>query len=279
MAIAGWLQVVLLFLLVLACTSPLGAYLFRIFSGERTWLSPILLPVEKLIYRVCRIDPARDMSWKTYAFATVAFSVIGFAYMYALLRTQAWLPLNPQHLGNLAPALAWNTAISFLTNTNWQFYSGESTMSYLTQMVGLAWHNFVSAGVGIAVAVAVIRGFVRTDGKALGNFWVDLTRSVLYVLLPISLAGAFVLLWQGVPQNFAAYADVHTIDGAVQSVTGGPMASQEMIKELGTNGGGFVNANSASPNENPHPVLQPDRDVRHPVDSGCAHLALRALRT
>ena len=254
MTLAGWLQIVLLFLLVLAATSPLGSYLYRIFNGERTWLSPVLLPIENGIYRVCRINASRDMQWKSYAFAVVAFSLVGFVYLYALLRTQAWLPLNPQHFGNLAPDLAWNTAVSFLTNTNWQFYSGESTMSYLSQMVGLAWHNFVSAGVGIAVAVAVIRGFVRTDGKGIGNFWVDLTRTMLYVLLPISIVGAFILMWQGIPQNFAAYTDVHSIDGAVQTITGGPMASQEIIKELGTNGGGFVNANSAAPNENPTPL-------------------------
>jgi K+-transporting ATPase ATPase A chain len=169
------------------------------------------------------------------------------------MRTQAWLPLNPQGFGNVAPDLAFNTAISFLTNTNWQFYSGESTLSYLTQMAGLAWHMFVSAGAGIAIAVAVIRGFVRTDGKALGNFWVDMTRAVLYVLVPISAIGALVLIFQGVPQNFAPYLNVKNAEGFTQAITGGPMASLEAIKELGTNGGGFVGANSISPNENPTP--------------------------
>jgi len=255
MVLTGWLQVVLLFLLVLACTAPLGAYLYRVFTGGRTWLTPVIRPIEYGIYRVCRIDPDAEMSWKTYAFAIVGFSVVGFAYLYFLLRTQAFLPLNPQHFGNLAPDLAWNTAVSFLTNTNWQFYSGESTMSYLSQMAGLAWHNFVSAAMGIAVAVAVIRGFTRKDGvRLLGNFWVDLTRTVFYVLLPISIIGALFYMQQGMPQNFAAYTDVHTLDGAVQTVTNGPMASQEIIKNLGTNGGGFVNANSASPNENPTPL-------------------------
>lgn len=255
MTVVGWLQVALLFALVLACTAPLGAYLYRVFTGERTWLTPVIRPLEYAIYRVCRINPEANMSWKTYAFSIVGFSVVGFAYLYVLLRTQAYLPLNPQHFGNLAPDLAWNTAVSFLTNTNWQFYSGESTMSYLSQMAGLAWHNFVSAAMGIAVAVAVIRGFTRTDGvRALGNFWVDLTRTTFYVLVPISIVGALFFVSQGMPQNFSPYVDVHTLDGAVQTITNGPMASQEIIKELGTNGGGFVNANSASPNENPNPL-------------------------
>jgi len=255
MTLVGWLQVALLFLLVLACTAPLGAYLYRIYTGGRTWLTPVIGPIENGIYRVCRIDPDADMSWQGYAFAVMGFSIVGFAYLYVLLRTQAFLPLNPQGFGNLAPDLAWNTTVSFLTNTNWQFYSGESTMSYLSQMAGLAWHNFVSAAMGIAVAVAVIRGFTRKDGvRRLGNFWVDLTRTVFYVLLPISIIGALFYMQQGMPQNFAPYVNVHTLDGATQAVTNGPMASQEIIKNLGTNGGGFVNANSASPNENPTPL-------------------------
>jgi K+-transporting ATPase ATPase A chain len=186
--------------------------------------------------------------------AVLAFGVVGLIYLYVLLRTQAWLPFNPQHFPNLSADNAWNASVSFLTNTNWQFYSGESTMSYFTQMAGLAWHNFVSAATGIAVAIAVVRGIARTDKKTLGNFWVDLTRATLYVLVPISLVGALVLVWQGVPQNFHAYHDVASLEGFKQSITGGPMASQEIIKELGTNGGGFVNANSASPNENPTPL-------------------------
>jgi len=253
MTIVGWLQATLFFVAVLACVRPLGAFMHRVFAGERVFLSPVFAPVESAIYRVCRIDPAREMGWRTYALAMLGFSVVGFAYLYVLLRTQAWLPFNPQHFGNFAPDLAWNTAVSFLTNTNWQFYSGESSMSYLSQMAGLAWHNFVSAAVGLALAIAVIRGIVRTDRKTLGNFWVDLTRSLLYILLPISIIGALVLLWQGIPQNFAAYMDIHTLEGVTQTLTGGPMASQEIIKELGTNGGGFVGANSISPNENPTP--------------------------
>jgi K+-transporting ATPase ATPase A chain len=193
------------------------------------------------------------MTWSAYALALLAFSIVGFAFLYVLLRTQQWLPFNPQHFPNMAPDVAWNTAISFLTNTNWQFYSGESTLSYLSQMAGLAWHNFVSAAAGIAIVIAVIRGVVRSSATTLGNFWVDLTRATLYVLLPIAFVAAIVLAWQGVPQNFNAYTTIHTLEGASQTITGGPMASQEVIKLLGTNGGGFVNANSAAPNENPNP--------------------------
>ena len=251
MTIYGWLQAGLFFALILALTKPLGIYMARVFSGERTWVSPVFAPVERAFYRICRIDPAREMTASGYLFAIFAFSAIGLIYLYVLLRTQKWLPFNPQGFDNLAPDLAWNTAVSFTTNTNWQFYSGESTMSYLSQMAGLAWHNFVSAAAGIAVAVAVIRGVARTDGKGLGNFWVDLTRALLYVLLPISVIGGLVLVWQGVPQNFHSYLDVSSLEGFKQSLTNGAMASQEIIKELGTNGGGFVNANSASPNENP----------------------------
>ena len=184
----------------------------------------------------------------------LAFSLVGLAYLYVLLRTQAWLPFNPAHAPNMSPDLAWNTAVSFTTNTNWQFYSGESAMSYLSQMAGLAWHNFVSAAVGIAIAIAVVRGLVRTSVKTLGNFWVDLVRASLYVLLPISIVVGLFLVWQGVPQNFNAYRAVTSLEGTTQSITGGPMASQEVIKELGTNGGGFVNANSSAPNENPNPL-------------------------
>jgi K+-transporting ATPase ATPase A chain len=251
MTLIGWLQAILLFALVWLCVKPLGGYMATVFEGGRTWMTPVVGPIERALYRICRIDPAREMSWKGYAFAVLAFSLVGFAYLYALLRTQAFLPLNPQHFGNLAPDLAWNTAVSFMTNTNWQFYSGESTMSYLSQMAGLAWHMFVSAGTGIAIAIAMIRGVARVNATTLGNFWVDLTRSILYVLLPISLIGALFLAWQGVPQNFHDYTTVKTLEGAAQSIPQGPMASMESIKELGTNGGGFVNANSAAPWENP----------------------------
>jgi K+-transporting ATPase ATPase A chain len=249
----GWLQAVVYFLIILALTKPIGLYMARVFSGERTWLTPVLAPVEHGVYRVCRIDSKREMSALGYIFALLAFSAVGLAYLYVLLRTQKWLPLNPQGFDNLTPDNAWNAAVSFLTNTNWQFYSGESTMSYLSQMAGLAWHNFVSAAAGIAGAMAVIRGVSRTDLKAVGNFWVDMTRSLLYVLLPICLVGGLLLVSQGIPQNFSAYTNVTSLEGTQQAITGGPMASQEIIKELGTNGGGFVNANSASPNENPTP--------------------------
>ena len=253
MTALGWLQAIVFFGLVLALTRPLGAYMARVFAGERTWLTPVMGPVEGLIFRACGVHPEREMTAAGYLFATLAFSIVGLLYLYVLLRTQKWLPLNPQAFDNLSPDNAWNVAVSFTTNTNWQFYSGESTMSYLSQMAGLTWHNFLSAAVGIAIAIAVIRGVCRTDRSTVGNFWVDLTRSILYVLLPVSFACALVLCWQGVPQSFHSYQDVTTLEGAKQTITAGPMASQEVIKELGTNGGGFVNANSASPNENPTP--------------------------
>jgi K+-transporting ATPase ATPase A chain len=250
----GWLQALVFFALVLLVTKPVGLYMARIFEGERTRLTPVFAPIERTIYRIARIDPATGMSAPAYLFSALAFSLVGFLYLYLLLRTQQWLPFNPQHFPNLTADNAFNVAASFMTNTNWQFYSGESTMSYLSQMAGLAWHNFVSAGAGIAIAIAVIRGVTRSNVKTLGNFWVDLTRATLYVLLPISIVGMLFLVSQGVPQNFHAYQDVVSIEGFRQAVTGGPMASQEVIKELGTNGGGFVNANSASPNENPTPL-------------------------
>ncbi|HEY6450563.1 MAG TPA: potassium-transporting ATPase subunit KdpA [Candidatus Cybelea sp.] len=250
----GWLQAIAFFAIILALTKPLGSYMTRVFAGERTWLSPVLVPLEKLIYRLCGVRQDEEMTWYAYALSMLAFSLIGLAYLYVLLRTQKWLPFNPARIDNMTPDLAWNTAVSFTTNTNWQFYSGETAMSYLSQMAGLAWHNFVSAATGIAIAVAVVRGLVRTNIKTLGNFWVDLVRCSLYVLLPVSIVIGLFLVWQGVPQNFHAYQSTRSIEGFAQSITGGPMASQEVIKELGTNGGGFVNANSASPNENPSPL-------------------------
>ncbi len=254
MTAIGWLQAIVFFLIVLALTKPVGLYMARVFQGERTWLTPVVRPIEALIYRLCGIREHEEMTWYAYALSMLAFSLIGLAYLYVLLRTQKWLPLNPQHIDNMAPDLAWNTAVSFTTNTNWQFYSGETAMSYLSQMAGLAWHNFVSAATGIAIAVAIVRGLTRTNSKTLGNFWVDLTRCSLYVLLPISIIVGLFLVSRGVPQNFHAYQSVTSLEGFSQSITGGPMASQEVIKELGTNGGGFVNANSASPNENPTPL-------------------------
>ncbi|HEY3674879.1 MAG TPA: potassium-transporting ATPase subunit KdpA [Candidatus Tumulicola sp.] len=249
----GWLQAGVLFGAILLLAKPLGIFMAKVFHGEKTWLSPVMRPLEIAIYRVCGVREDQEMPWYGYAFAVLAFHLVGLAFLYVLLRTQQWLPLNPQHFGPLSPDLAWNTAVSFTTNTNWQFYSGESTMSYLSQMMGLAWHNFVSAAAGIAIAIAVIRGVTRTTMKSLGSFWVDMTRAVLYILVPISIAAGLLLVWQGVPQNFHAYQQVRSIEGFTQTITGGPMASQEAIKELGTNGGGFVNANSASPNENPTP--------------------------
>jgi len=254
MTIIGWLQALLVFGVVAAAVKPLGLYIARVFSGEPTWLTPVLLPIEKVLYRCTRVASVREMSWQEYAFAILAFSAFGFLYLFALLVTQAWLPLNPQHVPNLAPDLAWNTAISFLTNTNWQFYSGETAMSQLSQMIGLTWHNFVSAAVGIAIAVAVMRGLTRRQSQTIGNFWVDLTRGLLYILLPLSIIGALVLCWQGVPQNFNRYTSIKTVEGATQQLPQGPVASQEAIKELGTNGGGYVNANSAAPMENPTPI-------------------------
>ncbi len=252
MTIYGWLQGAIYFVLLCALTKPLGLYLARVFSGDRTFLSPVLAPVEKLLYRICRIDPAREMTAVNYLFALFAFSATGLVWLYVVLRTQKFLPFNPQGFDNLATDAAWNTAVSFLTNTNWQFYSGESTMSYFSQMAGLAWHNFVSAAAGLAVAIAVIRGVTRTDVKAVGNFWADMTRSLLYVLLPVSIVIGLFLVAQGIPQNFHEYTNVTSVEGFKQAITQGPMASQEVIKEFGTNGGGFVNANSASPNENPN---------------------------
>jgi K+-transporting ATPase ATPase A chain len=254
MTAIGWLQIAVLFVIVLVCVKPLGLFMAKVFAGERTFLTPVFGPVENTIYRLCRIDPNAEMTWYTYLFAVLALTFVGFAFLYILLRTQQWLPLNPQGFGPMAPDLAFNTAISFVTNTNWQFYSGESTLSYLSQMMGLAWHNFISAGLGIAVAIAFIRGLARTSTKTLGNFWADLTRACLYVLLPISIVGGLALVYLGVPQNFHPYQNVVSLEGFKQQITGGPMASQEVIKELGTNGGGFVGQNSASPNENPTPL-------------------------
>ncbi len=254
MTIFGWIQAAIFFALLLALTKPLGLYLARVFAGERTILTRILGPLEGGFYRLCRIDPAREMSATTYLLAMFAFSAIGLLWLYVLLRTQKFLPFNPQGFDNLAPDAAWNCAVSFLTNTNWQFYSGESTMSYFAQMAGLAWHNFVSAAAGLAVAIAVIRGVTRTDRRTIGNFWVDLTRSLLYVLVPLSIVGGLFMVWQGIPQNFHAYTAATSLEGMKQAITQGPMASQEIIKQLGTNGGGFVNANSAATNENPNGI-------------------------
>ena len=249
----GWLQFALFSIVLLLCTKPVGLYLARVIEGERTWLSPILRPVERVIYRLCGVNAEAEMNWRQYLFALLGFSAVTMVFTYAIERLQQYLPWNPQHLGAVGPDLAFNTAASFTTNTNWQFYGGESTMSYFTQMMGLATHNFWSAASGIVVAIALIRGIKRTLSGTIGNFWVDMTRTLLYVLIPLSVISALILVWQGVPQNFNAYAAAHTLEHSAQTIPQGPVASQEAIKELGTNGGGFFNANSAHPYENPTP--------------------------
>ncbi len=254
MTVWGWLQIALLFLLILALTKPLGRYLTRVFAGERTLLSPVLAPVERGIYRIIGVDPEREQGWTGYAIAVVLFSAIGLLLLYAQERLQGFLPFNPQGLPGVKPDLAFNTAVSFTTNTNWQNYAGETTMSYLTQMWGLAFHNFVSAATGLAIALAVIRGFTRRRATALGNFWVDITRATLYLLLPLCIVLSLVFVWQGVPQNLNAATEATALQGQAQTIAQGPVASQEAVKVLGTNGGGFFNANSAHPFENPTPL-------------------------
>ena len=253
MSVNGWLQFAIFSVILLASVRPVGIYLARVLEGERTWLDPVLRPVERFIYKLCGIHAGQEMNWREYAFAMLGFSAVSLLLTYGIQRLQALLPWNPQHLAGVSPDLAWNTAASFTTNTNWQFYTPEATMSYLTQMAGLATHNFWSAAVGIAVAVALIRGIKRTSSATIGNFWVDMTRSLLYVLLPGSLIYALLLIAQGVPQNLSAYTTAHTLEGQTQTIGQGPVASQEAIKMLGTNGGGFFNANSAHPFENPTP--------------------------
>ena len=250
----GLLQIVLYVLVLFLITRPLGVHLWRVFSGERTFLTPVLGPLERGIYRVTAVRPEVEQGWVGYGFAMLLFSLMGALLTYLIERTQNLLPLNPQGFDAVAPDLAFNTAVSFTTNTNWQFYSGESTMSYLTQMAGLAVHNWVSAAVGIAIAVALTRGLARRSGRSIGNFWVDLVRCTLYVLLPICFVYSLFLVWQGVPQNLNEYATATTLEGATQTIAQGPVASQEAIKMLGTNGGGFFNANSAHPFENPTPL-------------------------
>ncbi|MGB8342591.1 MAG: potassium-transporting ATPase subunit KdpA [Chthoniobacterales bacterium] len=249
-----WLQLALFVAGLVAITPPLGHFLVRIFSGDRHFLQPLLGPVERGIYRLSRIDPTHEMAWREYALALLVFNLAGGALLLALELTQAWLPLNPQHLHNVPFALACNTAISFMTNTNWQAYSGEAVMSYGTQMAGLAVHNFVSAATGIAVAVALTRGLVRKQTDRIGNFWTDLTRATLYLLLPLSFALALVLVQQGVVQTFDGYFTASTLEGATQQIPLGPAASQIAIKQLGTNGGGFFGQNSTHPFENPTPL-------------------------
>ncbi len=253
MTVNGWLQIAIFAALVAAVTVPLGGYMTRVFAGERTPLSPVLRPIETVFYRLSGVDPVREQNWLVYAFAVLLFNLVAFLLLYALQRLQGVLPLNPQGFAGVSPDLALNTSISFVTNTNWQNYGGESTLSYLVQMAGLTVHNFVSAANGIVVAIVLIRGFARKSVDTIGNFWVDLTRCTLYVLLPISIVAALVLIWQGMPQNLNAYTEAATLEGAKQTIAQGPVASQIAIKILGTNGGGFFNANAAHPYENPTP--------------------------
>ena len=254
MAINDALTLVTLAAAVLLVTPIVGRYMYRVFEGERTVLSPVLVPVERLIYRVCGIDQAAEQGWKGYVVALLVFDLVSFLAGYAMLRLQDVLPLNPAGIGPMSPDLAFNTSLSFTTNTNWQFYSGEVSASYLSQQAMLAVRNFTSAAVGIAVAIALVRGLTRRSTKFLGNFWVDLTRGVLYILLPLSIVGALLLVWQGSPQTWNGPQTVTTLQGAQQTIAYGPVASQIWIKQMGSNGGGFFNANSTHPYENPTPL-------------------------
>ena len=237
--------------LLLALAKPLGLYMTAVYEGRQTWLSPVLRPLEKTIYRAAGVDEQTEQDWKHYTVTLLLFNLSGLLLLYAILRLQGYLPMNPQGLDGMRPSLAFNTAVSFITNTNWQSYGGESTLSYFSQMVGLTFQNFVSAAVGMAVLVALIRGLARHSASTVGNFWVDLVRSTLYILLPLALVVAVFLVSQGVVQNFHSYKEVTTLEGVKQTLAFGPVASQEAIKQLGTNGGGFFNVNSAHPLENP----------------------------
>jgi potassium-transporting ATPase potassium-binding subunit len=251
MTAIGWIQIILYCAIVVALVKPLGWYMTRVFNGERTFLSPILRPVEAGIYWAGGVDERREQHWLTYTVAMLLFHVGGFLIIYALMRLQAVLPFNPAEQSAVAQDLSFNTAISFITNTNWQNYGGESTLSYLVQMLGLTHQNFLSAATGIVLAVALIRGFSRASLRTVGNFWVDVTRCTLYILLPICIVYALFLVWQGIPQTLGPYVDATTLEGAKQTIAVGPVASQIAIKMLGTNGGGFFNANAAHPFENP----------------------------
>src|SRR5438309_224838 len=275
----GWFQIAFFLLLILAVTKPMGVFMARVFNREKTFMDPVLRPIERVLYRVTGVDETHEMRWTEYAVAMLLFSVVSMLVLYLMQRAQAFLPFNPQKLGGVSPPLAFNTAASFTTNTNWQNYSGETTMSYFTQMAGLAYHNFVSAAVGMAIAIAFIRGIARRERDTIGNFWVDLVRCTLWLLLPFCVLGALLLVWQGVPQNLKPYDTVKLLEAqqvqkagadgkpmvdasgkpVMDTLTGqnlaqGPVASQEIIKEFGTNGGGFFNANSAHTFENPTPL-------------------------
>lgn len=282
MTINGWLQILIFFLIILAVTKPLGVFMTRLFTGERTFMHPALRPIERLLYRLTGVDETREMRWTEYAISVVLFSIVSMLLTYLIQRLQGVLPLNPQELANIEPSSAFNTAASFTTNTNWQSYVGETTMSYLSQMAGLAYHNFVSAATGIAIAIAFVRGIARRETETIGNFWVDFGRANLYLLLPFCIVGALLLVSQGVIQNFNPYTttaivDAQTVEVPTKDADGnpvtdaegnpvtetqtattqllpqGPVASQEFIKQWGTNGGGFFNANAAHPYENPTP--------------------------
>jgi len=250
----GWIQIALYCAVVIALTKPFGGYMTRVFAGERTLLTSVLRPIERLTYKICGVDESQEQHWTGYAVAMLLFSLMGFLSLYALQRVQAVLPFNPAGQTAVAPDLAFNTSMSFVSNTNWQAYVPEVTMSYLTQMLGLTVHNFVSAATGIALALAFIRGFARKSARTVGNFWVDLTRCTLYVLLPVSVVVGLFFVWQGMPQNLSAYTEATTLEGVKQVIAQGPVASQEVIKMFGTNGGGFFNANSSHPFENPNAV-------------------------
>jgi K+-transporting ATPase ATPase A chain len=251
MTAIGWAQIVIYCAIIIAITPPLGAYMTRVFNGERTWLSPILRPVEIGIYKISGVDERQEQHAVTYTVGMLLFHVGGFLILYLLMRVQQWLPFNPADQTAVAPDLSFNTAVSFITNTNWQNYGGEGTMSNLVQMLGLTHQNYLSAATGIVLAIALIRGFARHSVRTVGNFWVDVTRCTLYVLIPICVPYALFLIWQGVPQTLGPFVDAATLEGAKQTIALGPVASQEAIKMLGTNGGGFFNANSAHPFENP----------------------------
>ena len=254
MTLNGWLQILFFLGAIFAVTPLIGGYMARVFTRQRTWLDPVMRPLERLVYRATGVNETHEMRWTEYAMALLLFSVVSLLVLYSMQRLQGLLPFNPQGFGGVAPDLAFNTAVSFTTNTNWQAYGGETTMSYFTQMAGLAYHNFVSAAVGIAVAIAFIRGLAQHEKDTIGNFWVDMVRTTLWVLLPIAIVGALFLVSQGVVQNLKPYETVQTVEGAKQTIAQGPVASQEVIKQFGTNGGGFFNANSSHPYENPTPL-------------------------
>ncbi|MBV8745792.1 MAG: potassium-transporting ATPase subunit KdpA, partial [Xanthobacteraceae bacterium] len=247
MTVIGWIQIALYCAIVVALVKPLGAYMTHVFNGERTFLSPVLRPVERTIYWAGGVDERREQSWLMYAIAMLLFHVGGFLILYALMRFQALLPFNPADQSAVAEDLSFNTASSFITNTNWQNYGGESTLSYLTQMLGLTHQNYLSAATGIVLAMALIRGFARASARTVGNFWVDITRCTLYILIPICVLYTLFLIWQGIPQTLGPYVEATTMEGAKQTIAVGPVASQIAIKMLGTNGGGFFNANAAHP--------------------------------